>query len=160
MIVLAAVVQTAIVPALAVDDIRPDLMICLVVFGSLRARWQDMLAANCVLGLLKDVYCAAPIGTFGLLFLLAGLLLSLAGRHVFSEHPLVQIAAAFVAALACDAAAAGLLKVLHDLPTAAPLLERALWGAVYTALAAPIVAWLMRRPARWLSLPVRTAARS
>ena len=143
-VVLAALVQTTLVPLCAIRGIKPDLMIALVVWLSLRAHWYDVFAANCALGVLRDVFSAAPIGTFGLLFLLCGHLVGWIGRYVSGRNWFAQVIAAFVAVVLCNAAAG----IRLGFP-----LQHVLGEAAYTALLMPILAWVMARPARWLKLP-------
>ena len=159
-IVAATVLQTSLMNGITVADVKPDLMLALVVVLSLRSRWQDMLVANWVLGILKDLTSSAPIGTYGVLFLLAGLLAGAAVRQVFGDHLLVHLACAFVAAAACECAVAVLLMVIHGPPWSGAMMRAAIGGAAYTALISPLLAWLMIRPARWLRLPVEAGVRN
>ena len=149
-------IQTTALSALRPYGVHIDLMMALVVYISLRARWQDVFVANCAMGLLRDVYSPAPFGTFGLLFLLCGLLVGWMARRTHGVHPLTQIAIAFVAVIACDATAALLLAFRNDLPHVA-LMRPVLWQAVFTALAMPLLSGLMARPARWLRLSTGAA---
>ena len=155
----AVVLQTSAMPLLGelLGDVRPDLLMVLVVFLSLRARWQDVFVANCALGLLRDAFSPVPVGTFGLLFLLCGLMAGWIGRRTSATNLVAQVFTAFIAAAICDTADAIYLNWHHGLPSAEPLIRKGLWGAVCTALAMPVVAQLMERPARWLALPGKGA---
>ena len=159
-IVAATVLQTSLMNGIAVANVKPDLMLALVVVLSLRSRWQDMFVANWVLGVMKDLTSHTPVGTYGVLFLSAGLLAGAAVRQIFGDHLLVHLACAFVAAAACECAVAVLMMVIHGLPWCGAMMRAAIGGAAYTALISPLLAWLMIRPARWLRLPVEARVRN
>jgi len=159
-IVAATVLQTSLMNRIAVENVKPDLMLALVVVLSLRSRWQDMFVANWVLGILKDLTSHTPVGMYGVLFMSVGLLAGVAVRQVFGDHLLVHLVCAFVLAAACECAVAVLLVLIHGLPRSGAIMRAAIGGAVYTALISPPLAWLMVRPARWLRLPVETRVRN
>ena len=157
---LAIVVQTSLAAVLAVPsdalgmNIRPDLLIAVAVFISLRVRaGTDAVLAGWVLGLLMDLTTInTPIGMYAITFALAAAVVYRTRDAVFTDNPLTQ----FVLGLVCCLLAQGAAVLFANLAVrdSSWRLWRELAGvllvAVYTAIATPVLCWLLRPAARAL----------
>lgn len=155
-VAVVTILQTSLTHAISIGGVKPDLMLATVVVLSLRARWQDVFVANWALGILRDLHSVTPVGTCGVLFLLTGLLVGSVGRPLFGDRWPVRVIAAFLSAVICDLSAMGLMVIVYSVPAGVPV-RVTLTAALYTAAIAPVLAWLLGRPAKWLRLPTAPA---
>jgi len=93
---ITVILQTAFVPVVLPDALRPNLMIVLVVYYLLTCADEHVLIAALILGLLADLTSIMPLGTLTVGFGLAALLVRAAKPIMFTELPATHAFAAFV----------------------------------------------------------------
>ena len=128
---------------------QPDLLLVTAMFVALvAARWEDAFVAGWCLGLVADLLSGTRLGvTATALGLVATGIYGLRSGLAY-EHPLVQAALAFVAVLAVRPVQQLILYHLSGSSSGVGLaLEQGLVDAVYTALVAPVVLWLLAKTA-------------
>jgi len=148
-IVAAVVLQSTVIPDIAIDWIKPDLILVITVLVGLLHGPIGGAAAGLFGGLLEDLFAGRFIGLFGLTRMLAGYLAGLVETRVYREPFLVPMATSFVATLVSETSLFLILKAFG----AAPGFGRAFLhvigpAAVYNAVVAP----LLYRPLRRLKI--------
>jgi rod shape-determining protein MreD len=129
---------------------RPEALLSLACFAALFARDSSQgFLASWLIGLLKDVGSAGPLGLHALLFLGAGAVVLQIRQVLFRESPLTQLAVTFIAACWVNLAAALVVAVSVGGIPVGVLLGRTLLSALLTALlTVPLHVTLSQ--ARWL----------
>jgi rod shape-determining protein MreD len=160
---LAIIVQTALVPYVALHSVRPDLVVLLAVHVALAAPPADALLAAWVAGLAVDL-CGLGLGertnlganalAYGMVALLVVRLRSL----VFRDHASTYFIAAFGAAFLIHVLVAlHLLYATQQMDRALDATVASLYAAAYTAFVSPYAYWALRRARGVLGIaPVRT----
>jgi len=160
--VIAALLQSTVLPALKVHRAVPDLLLLValyvVVREPLRGRWRwNAFWVGWAAGLLAGFYSAGSDLTPGVMALVFGLLamaMSKLGEELFLDSALAQV---LVLGPAC-LAAHGVLAVVLVAVTGAPFgiaLGHAFWTAFYSALVAPLIFAAMRPLERFLGVRSR-----
>jgi rod shape-determining protein MreD len=155
LVIAASILQTSLVDLLAVRDpeVKPDLLLILLVFFALRAEPTDAVIASFSIGFVADLISPA-VGLMGpriISFGVIGTLLSRLNAFFCIRRMPFEGAAIFAAGLAT-----GLLTILLSYLRAAPAglnpWIRLLWQPVYSAVLGPFlflpVAWGMRITAK------------
>jgi len=148
---LVTVVQTALVPFLAVQGVRPDLMIILAVFYALSARSADALIACWIIGLAMDLTsqsysAAANVGVSALTLGLVSLLPVALRDLTFRDSAVTQLLFTFlVKLLAACLVGLHLVCVTDRRERLSDILWAALYAAIYTAILAPYVHGILHR---------------
>ena len=134
----------------SVSGARAEALLSLACFAALFARdsAQGLLAAW-LIGLLKDLGSAGPLGLHGLLFLAAGGVVLQIRQILFRESPLTQLAVTFVAACWVNLAAAIVVSLTVGGIPFGVIVGKTLLSALFTAvLTIPMHATLAQ--VRWL----------
>lgn len=145
-----AVLQTSLfVPdLLAVRLARPDLLLLLAIFIALSAAPHQVFFAAWGLGLVADLIGMheGPLGLTALLFAFPAYGLSLARSHLVTDRILVQVLLAAGLTFAVRTAQVVLHTWLTSgVPSWSYAFERAFGDAIYTALLAPYLLWLLAK---------------
>ncbi len=139
----AALLQTTLIPRLALFGAVPDLFLLLVLFVGLRRGGPERWKSAWAIGLGRDLISYGRVGFYCLIFLLAGLAMSRLREHVFTEHPFTQIAIVFFSGLAVGGA-----RLAWEASSAGAHLDKAISGlmafALYSAAVSPLVFGLLR----------------
>lgn len=134
----------------SVSGARAEALLSLACFAALFARdsGQGLLAAW-LIGLLKDLGSAGPLGLHALLFLAAGGVVLQIRQVLFRESPLTQLAVTFVAACWVNLAAAVVVSLTVGGIPFGVIAGKTLLSALLTAvLTIPMHATLAQT--RWL----------
>ncbi len=114
---------------------RPEALLSLACFAALFARDSSQgLMVSWLIGLLKDLGSAGPLGLHALLFLGAGWVVLQIRQVLYRESPLTQIAVTFIAACWVNLAAAIVVAVTVGGIPVGVLLGRTALSALLTAL--------------------------
>jgi rod shape-determining protein MreD len=114
---------------------RPEALLSLACFAALFARDSSQgLIASWMIGLLKDLGSAGPLGLHALLFLGAGWVVLQIRQVLYRESPLTQIAVTFIAACWVNLAAAIVVAITVGGIPLGVLVGRTLLSALLTAL--------------------------
>ncbi|MBN2131546.1 MAG: rod shape-determining protein MreD [Sedimentisphaerales bacterium] len=162
LIVGATIVQANVVGVMALRraEIRPDLLLILLVFFATRCRANDVVITSFTIGFAADLI-SPTMGLMGpqiISFGICGTILSDLHNIVSVRRVPHQIATIFVVGL-LTALAGHLLTFLRTEPVAPNLLAEMLWQPLYSAVLGPLLflptAWWMRmnRAGRWRSGP-------
>jgi rod shape-determining protein MreD len=129
---------------------RAEILLSLACFAALFARDSGQgLLASWLIGLLKDVGSAGPLGLHALLFLGAGWVVYQVRQILFRESPLTQLGVAFVAACWVNLAAAIVVAISVGGIPFGVIVGKTLLSALLTAVVTvPIHLTLMN--ARWM----------
>src|SRR6516162_2687347 len=125
----------------SVGGVRAEVMLSLACFAALFARDSGQgLLASWLIGLLKDLGSAGPLGLHALLFLGAGAVVLQIRQILFRESPLTQLAVTFIAACWVNLAAAVVVAIgVGGIPTGV-IVGKTLLSALLTAgLAIPML---------------------
>ncbi len=151
LVLLASVLQAGLMGVLAIghSDIKPDLLLILLVFFASRCRSTDAVITSFILGFTADL--VSPIrGVMGsriISFGLFGTLLSDVQGFLSVRRPLYQGATIFITGV-LTAAVGHLLASLRAENVAAGWSVPFLWQPLYSAVLGPLfslpVAWGMR----------------
>jgi rod shape-determining protein MreD len=127
--------QTAIVPHLAIGGIQPDLFLILLFGLSLSVGPELAAAAGFLIGLYQDSLSGAPLGLNAFALSLIGFLVSGLSRQVKTTQPAWRFALLCMAGLLSGLITLLLLRFFHaPRPLASALLWTALPGALYTGM--------------------------
>jgi rod shape-determining protein MreD len=131
----ACLLQTAIVPRLAIGGIQPDLFLILLFGLSLSVGPEPAAAAGFLIGLYQDSLSGAPLGLNAFTLSLIGFLVSRLSRQVKTTDLPGRFALLCLAGLLSGLITLLLLRFFHaPRPIASALLWTALPGALYTAM--------------------------
>jgi rod shape-determining protein MreD len=148
LVVLAVVLQSAVVPHLPLPGGAPDLVLILVIaVGLLRGPAEGMLTGFAA-GLLVDALAVQALGTAALVLVVAGCLAGLAARDAARSPGVALPVVGVLSGLA--AAGLGIVLLLSGQPHAGPaaLVERAVTTAAYDVAVAPLLLRALRARAR------------
>lgn len=165
-LLVAALLQATVIPALAVRGVRPDLVLlaaaCIAVREHTQRGWRwRAFWVGWVAGLLVDVYGAgagAPFGVTALVFGLLAMVVSKMGEELFIDSCIAQV---LILAPLC-VAGHGVLAVVRAVWTGYPwagALTGAFWTGLYSALVAPLVFAALRPFVRRFGVPSRRSFR-
>lgn len=129
---------------------RPEALLSLACFAALFARDSSQgLVASWLIGLLKDVGSAGPLGLHALLFLAAGWVVLQIRQILYRESPITQLGVTFVAACWVNLAAAiAVALTVGGIPIGVLLGKTALSALLTALLTVPLHFTLSQ--ARWL----------
>ena len=119
---------------------RPEALLSLACFAALFARDSAQgLIASWLIGLLKDLGSAGPLGLHALLFLGAGWVVLQIRQVLYRESPLTQVAVTFIAACWVNLAAAIVVAVtVGGIPVGVLLGKTALSALLTAAVTVPL----------------------
>jgi len=119
---------------------RPEALLSLACFAALFARDSSQgLIASWMIGLLKDLGSAGPLGLHALLFLGAGWVVLQIRQVLYRESPLTQVAVTFIAACWVNLAAAIVVAVtVGGIPLGVLLGKTALSALLTAAVTVPL----------------------
>ena len=135
--VLAAWLQTSALPPLPSWGTKPDLLLSLVVLLALYDQEESWPLRYWLIGLLKDVLSAGPLGIYAFVFTLVGLGISKIRNEVFRDHPLTRGALVFFAVVLANGSVAGVQNIASGLFRPLGLIAQVSMEAGYSALLAP-----------------------
>jgi rod shape-determining protein MreD len=154
--------QIGLKDALSFHEGPPNFVLLAVVFMCLSMPRKPALLGPFFLGLAQDCLSQHPAGLYALCYGLTALLIRGTHQVIFGQHPLAHVALTLMGGV-ITAVVLGLHSLVHpmaarsvDTAVVLPAMHDAPWplliSAVYTALLAPGVLWLLnrahRRPAR------------
>jgi rod shape-determining protein MreD len=143
--IIVALIETTLLPAVAVNGVRPDLAFIYVFFLALNCAPDEGFIAFWVVGLMKDMFSAGPLGAYALLYAGTGYEVSRLTRKLFKDNPLIQIAVAAPAAAAVNAIyLAGTVFAYPHLPLAS-VAKSAFICVVYTTALTPFLLPIMSK---------------
>ena len=148
----------------------PNFVLLAVVFVAVHASRDAALLGAFSIGLLQDVLSAQPLGMYAFSYGLVGLPIVGAQHAVYREHPLAHFALALFGGLitATLLALQGWLRPpatafapgAADLPALSAAAGPPFISAVYTALLAPGVLWVLNQFRRFFGFHARQRARA
>ena len=149
-IVIAAfilvLVETTFLPVVAVNGVRPDLAFILVVFLAFYTTPAEGFVAFWLVGLMKDIFSAGPLGAYALIYAACGYELSGLTQKLFRENPLSQIALALPATMAVNVIyLIAMVFVYYPQVVISSALKSALICAVYTTALVPPLLFVMAK---------------
>ncbi|MBI3856543.1 MAG: rod shape-determining protein MreD [Planctomycetes bacterium] len=129
---------------------RAEALLPLACFAALFARDSAQgLVASWIIGLLKDVGSAGPLGLHALLFLGAGWVVLQIRQILYRESPLTQLGVTFIAACWVNLAAAIVVSIsVGGIPFGVMIGKTLLSSLLTAAIAVPLHLTLMH--ARWM----------
>jgi rod shape-determining protein MreD len=95
-------IQLMYLNKLEINSISPDWLLLVVLFASLYLPIGQSSVVNWFTGLLKDVGSVAGFGTYGLLFVVTGLVISLFKAILFKDDLKAQLVIAFIGVFFCQ----------------------------------------------------------
>lgn len=98
-IIITILLESTILNLIEIGNIKPDLMLILIIFVGLYSNWRESLEAGVVGGLLKDVISVDTIGVNLILLGLCGLLASYCKNKVFKENLITQLILTLILAM-------------------------------------------------------------
>lgn len=149
LLVVISILQTTIIPELAVWGVFADLPLLVVVSWSLLRGSREGIVWGFITGLTVDLFSGAPFGAATLPMILVGLLAGLGKATIFRAHIALPLVAMFLASVLYDLLFLLIVRLSGN-PVAwlESLLQLILPSALLNALLVPIVFVIMR----WLSM--------
>jgi rod shape-determining protein MreD len=136
---LAVWLQTSVLAAFPVMGTTPDLLLALVVFLGLYSDDDAWPLRYWLIGLLKDVLSAGPLGVYATTFTAVGLLASLVREEVFRDHAATRAGLVFLAVLLANGTVAAAESLIFGPFRPFDLVLRFLAEAAYSAAFAPVL---------------------
>ena len=161
-LLIAALLQAGLVPALKVRGAAPDLLLLIAAYIAVRepleGRWRwNAFWVGWAAGLIEDLYSSGafvPLGGTALVFGLVAVAISRLGADLFLDSAIAQILFLAPVALAAQIALA-VMRVLYT-PGPTPVMWAAVLGtACYTALVAPLAFAALRPLERFIGVRSR-----
>lgn len=138
---------------LEVRGATPDLLLLLALAAAWRSPFRIAVLSAWLAGIAKDCGSAERLGTYGLLFAFAGMLLYAARPLLSREHPWVQMAVAFAASLIVNAIYGSIATfTASGGGWESGAAGRVIAIALYTACAAPFLLGPIDRIRGWIGL--------
>jgi rod shape-determining protein MreD len=143
--------QSAAVPFIAVNTIRPDLMVIVAVHYALAARTYDALLACWFFGLAIDLSGISyqTHGNVGIHALALGLIavpIVKMRYFIFRDSVLTQLFFTFAAKFAMDfLVGLHMMRAIGDWSRMREVVVQGLYAAIYTAVLAPYGNWFLKR---------------
>jgi len=100
-VMLAVVLQTAVLPVYLEKSFRPDLLLIIMVFVALRGSFEAGIPLSWSLGLLKDVFSGLYLGLNAFTFLLIFLIIKSVADRLYAESGFLFVVTVVVATLIC-----------------------------------------------------------
>lgn len=148
LLVLAVVLQSAVVPRLPLPGGAPDLVLVLVIaVGLLRGPVEGMLSGFAA-GLLVDALAVQALGTAALVLVVTGCLAGLAAGDAARSPGAALTVVGVLSGLAAGGLGIVLLLTGQPHPGPGALIERAVVTAAYDVAVAPLVLWALGARAR------------
>jgi rod shape-determining protein MreD len=133
-----------------------NLVLLAAVFVAMHARREPALIGCFVLGLMQDLVTQQPLGLYALAYSLSGVVMIGAQHVVYREHPLTHVAMALVAGMVVAVLVlvqgwvnppgpARRIDELVAVPAIGAGAGAVLLTGVYTAVAAPVVLFVLQR---------------
>jgi len=142
---LVALVESTLLKGVGVEGVRPDLAFIYVFFLALNSAPDQGFIAFWIVGLMKDMFSAGPLGAYALIYAACGYEVSALTRKLFRENPLIQISVALPAAAVVNAIyLAGMVFAYPGLPLA-PAAKTGLICVLYTTALIPPFLFLMSK---------------
>ena len=151
-LVAAVVIQTTLADLASVGPARPDVVIALAVYLALAFELREVFIPIWAMGIMRDVFSAAPVGMHGLIFLGLGLLVSHIRHYVPRDNPIVMMFVAAVAVVLCETVAVGVLAMKYGAHVQSSVLVNTLLNAAYTAVVSAVLPRFLNRPCRWVGM--------
>jgi len=148
---IALALQSAAAPFVAVNSIRPDLIVIVAVHYALAARTYDALLACWCLGLAVDLVSIsyrghANVGLHALVLSLLAMPIVKVRSFFFRDSVFTQLVFTFLAKLALDLIVGmHMMWAVGDSSRWGEIAAAAVYSAIYTAVLAPYGHWFLRR---------------
>jgi rod shape-determining protein MreD len=161
-LLIAALIQAAVLPALAVNRARPDLLFIIAIYVVVReplrerGRWQPFWV-GWISGLMIDAFSAGsdlPLGSHALVFGVAALLIARLGADLFIGSIVAQVIIVGLAAFGAHATLQVALAV-RTAQSVTALLGLAMSTACYTGAVAPLMFVVLRPLEKFLGVRSR-----
>jgi rod shape-determining protein MreD len=158
LLLVVTVLQTSVMPFLAVHTIRPDLLVILAVYYALAARTHDALLACWIIGLAIDLTSlsfagGANVGLHALSLGMIALVIVNLRDLTFRDSVATRLFFTFATKLAVSLLAGTYMGfVLQTVHPFRETLITAIYAAVYTAVLAPYGHWVLGRLRRPLGI--------
>ncbi len=136
-IIFCLVLQTTIIPSMAIFDVQPDLLIVLLFFLCVKHGVIPGIYVGFFLGLGQDLYSPSMLGQNALAKTVIGFFMGFFNEKVMRTDPILKIVILIISFVIHDALFTGaqLLKTGDSLlPLLTELLARTLPRAIYTTL--------------------------
>jgi len=151
---LICVVEVTVTPWIALNGMRPNLALIMVMFVCLYVSVEEAVVFAWALGLAKDVCSVGPLGLNALLFSICAYQLAGVKDRVFRDHPFTQLLVAVVTVTIYNLLYLAVVYVRN--PSVArnfpELSYRFLDALLYTSLLAPVIFYPLRFIRRWLGV--------
>ncbi len=144
LILIAAIVQSSLVNVLALTDaqIKPNLLLVLMVFFAIRCPAQEAIVSAFLIGLFADLI-GAGMGPQLLAFGIIGSLISEVRHILVMRHIPQQMIAVFAAGLLCGLVSLILFRI-KGCPVPTQTGHLILWQPLYSAALAGPLFWLFQ----------------
>lgn len=141
---LAVAIQSGLGGFVQIGGAAPDLVLLAAVFLCLNAPADAALLGCFMLGLVHDLLTLQPLGSYALGYGLFALFAVKAREELPRRHPLSHAALALIGGLITGV----ILVVRGWVRPPGMLISTALISAIYTAVIAPILVWVLQRFSR------------
>lgn len=162
--IIVLTLHTTLAWRLAIRGVRPDWMLALAVFFALHARSMDVLIGAWLLGAAMDIMTIEHFGLLSGCYAVATLAIYAARDYVFRDNPLTHFVVTFAAAVAVGSAMMTYrIVVAGGAGSDSGLIASAgniLFGAVYTAVWAPPLHYVLLKFPNWLGVLAPRRSRS
>lgn len=140
MLVMALLLQAAVVPHIAIMGIRPDIVLIFIVLSGFAEGSVKGSALGFTGGLFQDILSGQAVGLSAFSKAIVGYISGMVERTIFIDNVLLPMGAIFVASALNDITYAGFNFLLGEtIGLEKLLLNIALPTALYNALAMPLV---------------------
>ncbi|NLG79376.1 MAG: rod shape-determining protein MreD [Firmicutes bacterium] len=137
---LLVVLETTVVPYVAIQGTKPDLVLILVVLVGLLSGWKDAAFVGLFTGFIEDAWSGQFVGLFMLTRTVVGIGAGFSYARVFQDSVIVPIALVFLGGVVGGVLHSFLLSSFGvPLPLSMASLRMVLGQALYSAVLAPIL---------------------
>lgn len=146
LLILLALLQATIVPAIPYVDVRPDLVLLLVLAWTMVRGTTEGAVGAMVGGLALDIFSPLPLGTHALALLMVIVPVGWLGAPFYRGNLVFPIGGAFLATVLYNVLLLALSRLLgHDILWSGLLWRVVLPMALIEATLMPIIYWVLDR---------------
>jgi rod shape-determining protein MreD len=143
--VVVALAETTVLNVAAVGGVRPDLALIFVFFLAFYGKQDEVFFASWVVGLIKDLFSAGPLGAYALIYAACGYQACRLAQKLFKENPFTQVLVGLPAALMVNAIYLSITLFANPPMEIPALAKSAVICAIYTTALMPPLLFVMSR---------------
>jgi len=136
---VSAIIQLSVLPSINFFNIKPDILLILVIFFNLYFSFKKGLIIGSLCGLLKDVFSSSVFGLNLLSFIICIFIIKRIKKYIYKEDYLIRISIVFLISFINSIIYCVFRAAFFNLAFYVSFLLIIFLESIYTALISPII---------------------